>query len=143
MRIFFTSLLMSGIACAQMPEGKSVEQPESITAESRTGQSRIELAQTGESCLQECGYQARSGLYTECLANGGEQKECGATAREWYRDCLETECTEEEVQLDDCRTDCRLDAKLGFERCLTESDEQTCRSAKRGEVDSCLAECEL
>ena len=126
-----------------MPEGQSVEQPESIAAESRTGQSRIELAQTGESCLQECGYQARSGLYTDCLENGGEQKECGATAREWYRDCLETECTEEEVQLDDCRTDCRLDAKRSFERCLPESDEQTCRSAKRSETDSCLAECEL
>ena len=57
-----------------MPEAQSVEQSVSITAESRTGQHRIELAQTGESCLQECGYQARAGLYTDCLANGGERK---------------------------------------------------------------------
>ena len=91
---------MTGIACAEMPEAKSVEQSASITAESRTGQGRIELAQAGESCLQEFGM-ARLGLYTDCLANGGEQKECGATAREWYRNCLQTECTQEEVQSDD------------------------------------------
>ena len=143
MKLFLINLLFATMACAQMPESNTIEQTESVAAESQTGQRRIELAQTGESCMQDCGYQARSGLYADCLANGGEQKECGKTAREWYRECLQTECSEEEVQLDDCRTDCRAQAKPSFEQCLTENDEQTCRSSKREEIDSCLADCEL
>ena len=140
--LFLTSVFFTMTACAQMPEANTVDKTESVTVETRTGQSRIELAQAGASCMQECGMEARSGLYADCLENGGEQKECGRTAREWYRECLQTECTEEEVQLDDCRTDCRAEAKPSFEQCLTESDEQTCRSAKRAEIDSCLADCE-
>lgn len=142
MKLLFTSLLFTVVSCAQMPESNSLEQTETVSTEARGGQNRTELTQMGESCMQECGYQARSGLYADCLANGGEQKDCGKTAREWYRDCLETECTEEEVQLDDCRTECRVEAKPRFEHCLTESDEQTCRDNKREGMDSCLADCE-
>lgn len=141
--LFFTTVFLTLTACAQIPEGNTIDKTEAVAVETRTGQTRINLAQTGESCMQECGMEARSGLYADCLENGGEQKECGRTAREWYRECLQTECTEEEIQLDDCRTDCRAQAKPSFEQCLTENDEQTCRSSKRIEIDSCLADCEL
>ena len=141
MKLFFASVLFFVSACSEVPNDDSIERIEPV-AEHRTGESRIQLTQVGDSCLQECGHQARSGLYTDCLTNGGEQQECGQTAREWYRECLQTECSEEEIQLDDCRTACRVEAKPSFEQCLTSGDEKTCRAGKREEIRSCLLDCE-
>ena len=139
MRLYFASVLLFVTACSEVPNGDAIEQVESV--ESRIGQSRIEQVQGEESCLQECGRQARSGFYTDCLENGGDQKECGRTAREWYRDCLHAECSEADVQLDDCRIDCRVEAKSSYEQCLTNHDKSECHTIKKEEIDSCLLDC--
>ena len=144
----FTSILFALMACGTPPDSSTVETNDVVNAASSNTedvQIRRQLVSNsgGElTCMQQCGQEARGTVYVECLEDGGDREECGHSGRQWYRECLETRCGEAAVEFDDCRTDCRAEAKPNFEQCLSESDEQTCRSAKREEIDSCLSDCE-
>ena len=61
-------------------------------------------------CPQKCGLEARGDVYATCLADGGDRADCGIRARAVYRDCLESQCTADDVRRDDCRASCRVDA---------------------------------
>ena len=100
-------------------------------------------SETELSCLQQCGQEARGTIYADCLAAGGEQQECATNGRQWYRNCLQTQCDEAAIKLDDCRTECRMNSKEDYHQCVTESnDTEACRSKRKTEVQECIAECE-
>ena len=107
----------------------------------KTGVSRLNDVHSDESCLKSCGIEARNGLYSECLEDGGEQKECGSHARTWYKDCLESRCSAAEIQLDDCRTKCRIRSKADYEQCLSENRDTECRKSMRKNTSQCLDLC--
>ena len=107
------------------------------------GQQRIaDRDDEAQDCPQACGIEARSGLYSDCLAEGGDRKECGSEARAWYRDCLESRCSEEDLQRDDCKTSCRTDGQDARAECIElTGNEQECRDLTRDAVQVCLDEC--
>ena len=92
------------------------------------------------SCLEACGYEARGTIYASCLEDGTMQQECGHSARVWYRECLQTRCEESAVQLDDCRTDCRINSKEQIAQCSTNDKE--CKNQIRTVMRTCIDECE-
>ena len=95
------------------------------------------------SCLQQCGREARGTVYADCLSEGGERETCGATGREWYRSCLEERCDEAAIQLDDCRTACRITAKEAHVACVSNAEEpEVCQTEKGNNIRTCIAECE-
>ena len=94
------------------------------------------------SCLEQCGQEARGTVYADCMAEGGERQDCGSTGREWYRTCLETRCDESAIQLDDCRTECRINTKKEYTQCVSDSNEpQECRLKLKEDRQACIAEC--
>ena len=99
-------------------------------------------ASGAESCLEACGYEARGTIYASCMETGETRQECGTSARAWYRDCLQTRCDESAIQQDDCRTDCRINAKDQVQQCELDSDsEQECKSQIRALMRTCVDEC--
>ena len=104
------------------------------------------FTQTGasdeESCLEACGYEARGTIYASCMETGETRQECGSSARAWYRDCLQTRCDESAIQQDDCRTDCRINAKDQVQQCEFDSDsEHECKNQIRVLMRTCIDEC--
>ena len=94
------------------------------------------------SCLQKCGQEARSVVYANCLENLSEQQECATIGREWYRDCLVDRCDESAIQLDNCRTECRINGKKEQSECVAESNApEDCRTNRIATVETCIAEC--
>ena len=115
------------------------------SAEKRTLSSAAELeAEQGDlTCLQQCGIEARSEVYADCLAEGGAQEACGLDGRTWYRSCLESRCDEAALQLDDCKTECRVTAKSSHAQCLEEGEKaEACQTQKGISVRSCIADCD-
>ena len=95
------------------------------------------------SCLEQCGQEARGTIYTDCLTEGGDKLDCRTTGRQWYRECLETRCGEEALQQDNCRTDCRINAKEEIQQCIeNDGSKEDCRLQIKTNVQSCIAECE-
>lgn len=92
------------------------------------------------SCLEVCGNEARGTVYASCLETGEIQQECGHNARLWYRDCLQARCGESAIQLDDCRTDCRIDSKEQIAQCSINDTE--CKRQIRAVMHTCIDECE-
>ena len=46
-----------------------------------------------------------------CIDDGEDQQDCGRSARSWYRECLESRCDQATIDLDNCRTSCRIDKR--------------------------------
>ena len=134
--------VFSLVACAgveHMPE--QMANPE-INQEARTLRQLEPNMQQGEvSCLEQCGQEARATIYSDCLTAGGEQQECGSTGREWYRNCLQTRCDESALQQDDCRTECRSNAKNEFQQCRDAEEPEVCRTQLKDNKRECIAEC--
>ena len=133
--------LLSLTGCA---ESNANPAPQEVSASpTPDGQQRIaDLDVEAQDCPQECGVEARSGLYADCVAEGGEQRDCGRQARVWYRECLESRCSEEDLKQDDCKTSCRMDGQEAREECMVQlDDEPECRARTQDAVQECLAEC--
>jgi hypothetical protein len=128
---------------AQPPVDSSRNATAEVTPNSRTGEARIAAAPAGQTCLQTCGIEARSGVYTECVSDGGVKQECGVAARVWYRECIESECSEADIQLDTCRTDCRTSGAAAREACAADAeDAEACTLDVRAKAKECVADCE-
>ena len=142
MKTILLSSLLLLCACEEASEHSQSTEAQQISVQDQTGESRIATAQADQSCLKTCGMEARSGVYSDCLGEGGEQRECGANARVWYRECIESRCTDADITLDDCRTDCRQSYKPAYEQCVADTeDETTCQTTTRANVKECVAEC--
>jgi hypothetical protein len=140
------ALFIGLFGCGEAAETQTApDQPSAAEAGAVTdasGTQRIDLATPDQSCLKTCGVEARKGEYSACLDEGGLQQECGASARLWYRDCLEERCADDEIQLDDCKTDCRMDGAADRDRCQAEQgDVQQCMEGLKLGVRDCIAAC--
>jgi len=148
MRPFFAVLVAACLSGCMTSRAESpAASTPAVTAEaapdSRAGEARIATAPAGQTCLKTCGIEARSGVYSECLSDGGVKQECGASARVWYRECIESQCSEAEVQLDSCRTDCRTDGAAARAVCEAESDDsEACTLDVRAKAKACVADCQ-
>ena len=139
--------LFSVMACEESTDQSllSISTEESI--ENTSARQMIHSKSNSEnkelSCLQLCGQQARSTIYSACLSDGGEQQKCASTGRQWYRECLETQCDESAIQEDDCKTVCRLNKKEQYQLCVSETEQpEECRSTVGEEVRTCVLDCE-
>jgi len=139
-------LCLSFSGCAEAEQAALQPQQAETTQNSSLRQEIQASNQNSEqelSCLQQCGQEARGTVYADCLAEGGNKKDCGVNGRQWYRECLETRCGDEAIQFDDCRTDCRINAKKDFAQCLEKTGSKLdCRGNKKEEVQACIAACE-
>ena len=141
MKRIILSFFLLLFACEEAPEHSATTQAQPA-AQERTGEARIATAQSAQSCLKTCGTEARGGVYSDCLEEGGAQQDCGTSARVWYRECIESRCTEADIELDDCRTDCRTSFKPAFEQCVADTNDETeCRTSTRASVKECIVEC--
>lgn len=136
--LFFSFIFSINMACeAQNPE--KIDEQERITAGRHV---TPESVSDEASCLEVCGHEARGMMYDSCLETGETQKECGRSARVWYRECLQTRCEESAIQQDDCRTDCRINAKEQKQYCEQDSaNEQECNSEIRSVMRTCIDDC--
>ena len=142
MKTILISSLLLLYACEESSQHSATESSP-VAAQNQTGEARIATAQADQSCLQTCGTEARAGVYSDCLEEGGEQQDCGASARVWYRECIESRCTEADIELDDCRTECRKSFKPAFEQCVADTESETdCRTNTRATVKECIAKCD-
>ncbi|MEC7947060.1 MAG: hypothetical protein VX265_05795 [Myxococcota bacterium] len=108
----------------------------------RSGLERIAPTDPGGSCLRTCGVDARAGAYTDCLSSGKDQAACATSARVWYRDCIESRCTDAEVRLDDCRFACRAAGASAVDACEGHGAEaDRCAVDARAETKACVAAC--
>ena len=127
------------------PDAPTTETAEATSATvPGTGVARIAAAgaRSAESCLKTCGLAARSGPYTDCMSADNTKEACRTTARTWYLDCIEDECTAEEVQLDACRTECRTAGGTARDACGPDgADSETCLAAARETTRTCVATC--
>ena len=131
--LLFCSSIMT--ACGvHTPEASENQEPVA-TARPYTQTSLVDE----RSCLENCGYEARGTIYASCLEMGDTQQNCGSSARVWYRECLESRCDESAVQQDDCRTDCRLQAKENLQQCA--ADDNECTRHIRTLMRTCVDEC--
>ena len=141
---FLFGFALTGFASG--PADNNAAEKECSSSANHTSERRTAspAGEDGElSCLQQCGQEARGTVYAECLSQGGEKQTCGTTGRQWYRECLETRCDESAIQFDNCRTDCRINAKKEHHQCVEGGGEaQECRSKKDMEVRECISECE-
>lgn len=120
----------------------SAAQPPADAGERKDGLARVAAAAADGSCLQSCGLDARAGVYTECLAEGGEQRACGKSARGWYRDCIESSCSDAEVQLDSCRVECRTTGAAARDLCASsDQDADSCVVDAKATAKACVAAC--
>ena len=139
------ALSLSLISCQEAANEGSTEELSSATTE-QTQMLRQPVASSsaddGElSCLEQCGQEARNVIYANCLEEG-EQQECATTGRQWYRDCLEDRCDESAIQLDDCRTECRINSKKEYGECIAETESaEECKTDRKMSVQVCIAEC--
>ena len=145
-----TFVLVTVLGCGD-PQVTSVDANNLVNianaeAEQTKNQNRRQLnsdPDTDLTCLQQCGQDARGTIYSDCLDEGGDHQECGVTGRQWYRECLETKCDESAIQLDNCRTDCRVQTKEAHKKCLDQGiDTEQCREQKIFSVQTCIDECE-
>ena len=145
--VIFTLVLclagcMTSLASPDAPATQTAETTEQATP--RDGTTRIAAAGTpeGASCLKTCGLEARKGTYTECLSSGSAKDECRTTARTWYLDCIQSQCSAEEVQLDTCRTECRTAGSAARDACGADAaTAETCTTAARETTRTCVASC--
>ena len=93
-------------------------------------------------CLEVCGFEARGTVYANCIDDGEDQQECGISARSWYRECLESRCDQAAIDLDDCRTSCRIDKKDEKDNCNFADDKQNCLKEVRSSIHSCIDTCQ-
>tara|TARA_B100000683_G_C12325126_1_gene488149 strand:- start:271 stop:660 length:390 start_codon:yes stop_codon:yes gene_type:complete len=129
---------MNLAACASKTPEVSDNQETVITSRTFT-QANLDDEAT---CLERCGYEARGTMYSSCLETGETQQECGSSARLWYRECLQTRCDESALQLDDCRTDCRINAKEQVQQCDVDSiEESECKIQIQSVMRTCIDEC--
>ena len=132
------------ISCAAVSENQSSEISNSTIEQGRLLRQPVPVNESNEelSCLEECGQEARQVVYANCLEESGEQQNCAITGREWYRDCLVDLCDEAAVELDDCRTECRLSGKRDYGECVAQTeDSEGCRENRINTVQTCIAEC--
>jgi hypothetical protein len=128
---------LQGIDQVEVETSSNIETPVRRVVES-------ESHNTNEprSCMKQCGQEARGTVFADCLENGGAREECGSSGRAWYRTCLEERCDESALQIDDCKTDCRINAKIEATQCMdSETDEKECRSARKESVQECITQC--
>lgn len=103
----------------------------------------VEAGEDERTCAQECGAEARSGEYADCLDAGGERQACASSARLVYRECLESRCTEADVRRDDCTMACRTDAAAERDGCIEQTgDDESCRINSRDRIKSCIEDCD-
>lgn len=123
--------------------GQHTEAPGGSPRIGQAGQQRINQVEGADfNCSEQCGTEARSDVYSSCLADGGDRSVCGSRARVFYRDCLELQCTAEEILLDDCKAACRVEGAADREDCVEElEDEAACRTRSRQAVGECLSDC--
>ena len=141
------TLLISMMACGTPPDSSTVETNVLVNANTEEVQTQTRQQVSNPdaelTCMQQCGQEARGTVYANCLDDGGDRKECGNTGRQWYRECLETRCDEAAVQLDNCRTDCRSDAKMEQVECTEEGNSiEECSESRKITVQTCIDECE-
>lgn len=132
------ALLLVGLAGCAASSVQSLDQ--------QVGDRRIveadELAADDLSCAQVCGTEARRGEYADCLDAGGDRQDCGHSARLWYRECLESRCTEADLLRDDCTMACRTNAAVERDACIEQTGEaESCRLRSRAQVEDCIATC--
>jgi hypothetical protein len=135
---------MTSMAAPDAPTTETAEATGATVA--GTGATRIAAAGThsGEGCLKTCGLAARSGVYTDCMSTDSTKEACRTEARTWYLDCIEDECTAEEVQLDTCRTECRTAGGTAKGACGPDAaDSETCVAAARETTRTCVASCRV
>ena len=145
MKYFMSVVLLSAYLTGCAKEDYRVHTTKVET--SQEGESLRQLSESQlvdePSCLEQCGQEARGTIYADCLADGGTQQACGIDGRAWYRNCLETRCDEEAILQDDCRTECRLNAKNERTKCISDGKEpQDCRTEIGAAIRTCIAECE-
>ena len=86
-------ITLSLAACKEVPPTNPAQEGsrETIANESLRQVSLSE--ESGDiTCSEQCGLEARSGVYKECMADGGDRQDCGVTGREWYRECIASRC---------------------------------------------------
>ena len=150
-QVITLAIFLSVFACGEPPDSSTVDANDVVSAANASadqGQSQnrrqaVSNPDVDLTCMQQCGQEARGTVYADCLDEGGNRQECGTSGRQWYRECLETRCDEAAVQLDDCRTECRITAKQAHVQCLDGGTEaETCREQKNLSVQSCIERCE-
>ena len=145
------TLFISMIACGTPLDSSTIENNDVVNGtnvnaeEIQTQTRRQEISNPDEelTCMQQCGQEARGTVYADCLDDGGNREECGTTGRQWYRECLENNCDESAVQLDNCRTDCRTEGKSAQVECIAEDNSEIdCIQNRKIAVKTCIDECE-
>ena len=140
------TLVISMIACGtdsstvELNNVSTTANAEEVHTQTRRQQ--VPIPDADLTCMQQCGQEARGTVFADCLDEGGDRKECGNTGRQWYRECLETRCDEATVQIDNCRTDCRSEAKSEQFECTEEGNSiEECRESRKITVQTCIDEC--
>ena len=132
----FVGFLLAGCSTssAQTPSDDAARQD---------GLARVAAADTeGGSCLESCGLEARSGVYTDCLAQDKAQRACGKAARGWYRECIESRCSDDELRIDDCRVECRTTGAAARKVCVADDpDAESCQTDARAATKACVEAC--
>jgi hypothetical protein len=92
------------------------------------------------SCEEGCKQQGRT-MYESCLADGGDERECGLRARVSIPDCLAEQCGEEAATGRSCEKSCGIQARTLFADCLAGGgSEPECGPKARESVPACIAE---
>lgn len=132
------------MGCA--PEISEKEEPSAVSSNARAdiaeraGDAEAENEDTN--CLRTCSTDARSGAYADCLAAGEAQSDCAGAARLWYVDCIEATCSDVALQIDACRTDCRLQSAREREACQPKgAAKEDCMHQATTTVRTCVAAC--
>ena len=134
-------IILFGFAACEESSSKAPIAQRSV--ENSTKQLMIqETDSAAVSCLQVCGLEARETVYSDCIGSGVDRQDCGISAREWYRECLENRCDETAIEIDNCRTSCRLDVKEEKQFCNSAEDKQSCLEEVRSSIRSCIDTCQ-
>jgi hypothetical protein len=135
-------LLVSLVGCVESAAQQG-ELTSRASLSDQDGERRIVDAGEGDlSCAQECGSEARSGSYADCIDAGGDRQDCGHSARGWYRECLESRCTEDDLIRDDCTMTCRIDAAADREACIEQGgDTAPCQVSSQALAQECIDDC--
>ena len=113
------------------------------TSESSGRQLLSQSPAENASCLDVCGHEARGTIYSDCISANEDQRECGIEARAWYRECLESRCDDRAIQIDDCRTSCRVNSKEERLQCSNKTtEEQTCLRQVKSDMRTCIDSCQ-